>query len=88
MKTGILVSAMLGTFLPLACVSQQTTPTTVVEHPDFEQLCSQCHTLDRVHRAHEMFSEEQMKEIVERMAQKEGSTIDPMNIDDIVKQIY
>lgn len=57
-------------------------------HPKFEEMCSKCHTLDRVHVAHNALSKDHMREIVQRMSQKPGSNIDPNSIEDIVSQIY
>lgn len=72
--------------LALACASPQTAR--VAGHPDFKQLCSQCHTLERVERMHNILSQEDMTAIVRRMREKEGSHINPNDIDDIVNQIY
>lgn len=58
-----------------------------VDHPNFENLCSKCHTLDRVHMAHQALSQTEMKAIVERMAKKPGAGIEFSDIDAIVKGI-
>ncbi|MBI1388932.1 MAG: hypothetical protein GC154_10840 [bacterium] len=58
------------------------------DHPSFEKLCSKCHTLDRVHAAHQVYSTQQMHELVNRMASKPDSGIDPNAIQDIVRSIY
>ena len=71
------------------CATSEKKPeTATLSHPQFETLCSKCHTLDRVEQAHEHLSKEQMRTLVERMAQKPDSGIDPNNIDDIVRELY
>ncbi len=74
----------------MGCATTGSTGSTTAtgSHPQFEGLCSKCHTLDRVHVAHNALSKEQMKNIVQRMSQKPGSNIDPNSIEDIVNQIY
>ncbi|MFB3787074.1 MAG: hypothetical protein ACE15F_11975 [bacterium] len=62
--------------------------TATAGHPQFETLCSKCHTLDRVTQAHETLSKEQMRALVERMAKKPDSGIDMNNINDIVREFY
>lgn len=70
--------------LIVGCASTQKT----TAHPDFKKLCSQCHSLDVVEKAHDTLTKEDMKKIVTRMSQKPKSQIDMNSIDDIVEQIY
>ena len=71
------------------CATSEKKPeTATAAHPQFETLCSKCHTLDRVDNAHETLSKEQMRTLVERMAKKPDSGIDLNNIDDIVREFY
>ncbi len=82
------VCVAVGTILLLACATTQKGHQVVGDHPNFEQACSKCHTLDRVETAHDAISKTEMRKIVERMAKKPGSDIDPHDIDFIVEQIY
>ncbi len=71
------------------CATSEKKPeTATAAHPQFETLCSKCHTLDRVEKAHETMSKDQMRALVERMAKKPDSGIDLNNIDDIVREFY
>lgn len=72
----------------MGCAESQKKTATTGAHPQFETLCSKCHTLDRVHDAHKAMTKEQMTGVVKRMADKPGSGIDHMNINDIVKELY
>lgn len=90
-KSSMLIgSALLFAAAGLIGCTTAGQPTTAsgTEHPQFETLCSKCHTLDRVEAAHKTMTPEQMKEIVKKMAAKEDSGIDPNSIDDIVNQIF
>lgn len=71
----------------LGCATNQPKDE-VAGHPSFKVLCSKCHTLERVEAMHNAISAEEMKAVVQRMAEKEDSGIDPHSIDDIVKEIY
>ncbi len=59
-----------------------------IGHPNFEQLCSKCHTLDRVHKVHQLMSQEQMRMIVMEMSKKEDSGIEANVVDRIVNEMY
>lgn len=73
----------------LGCASvDQTSGAASGAHPKFAQLCSKCHTLDRVHAAHSVMSQDEMRDLVSRMATKPESGIDPNSIEDIVMEIY
>lgn len=54
----------------------------------FEQLCSQCHSLDRVYAAHRDLNKKQMRDVVLRMSRKEKSGIQADIIDRIVNEMY
>ncbi len=71
----------------IGCATQEEQVITA-EHPKFETLCAECHTLDRVHRAHDVLSKDYMRMIVEEMQKKPDSGIDLDDIDDIVEEIY
>lgn len=73
----------------MGCATNGTSPSSSLSgHPNFENTCSKCHTLDRVSVAHDALSKEQMRKIVQHMSQKPGSGIDPNRIEDIVAEIY
>lgn len=82
-----ILGIVVGLALMIGCAAPEK-ETQQVAHPGFEQLCSQCHTLDRVAAAHQALSQQQMRAIVDRMARKPHSGIDLHDIDDIVEEIY
>ncbi len=91
MKTAsvIVLCILIGGLLIIGgCATKASKPGPVVAHPKFEKLCSNCHTLDRVHQAHQELTRDQMRTIVDRMAKKPESGIDLHDIDDIVEEIY
>ncbi len=81
-----LVGLAVSVFM-IGCATQDE-QTAVQSHPNFEKMCSKCHTLDRVHVAHKALTQDQMRHIVEKMAEKPDSGINPRDIDTIVKEIY
>ena len=82
-----LVIGMAVVGLLIGCASTEKKDPSVA-HVNYKQLCSQCHTLDRVDSAHKQKNKAGMRLTIERMTNKKGSGIDPNNIDDIVSQIY
>ncbi len=80
----------LGNIVFYACVTGDSRPTAAVTgaHPQFEKMCSKCHTLDRVHAAHNAMNAEQMKDLVRRMADKPGSGIHKSDVQHIVQEMY
>ena len=92
MKNWIMGSVMilLGSCILIACSTStiQQASSIMADHPQFEKMCSKCHTLDRVHAAHRAMSETQMEALVERMADKPHSGIDRDDIQSIVREMY
>lgn len=90
------MNPLLKIFLPvlagIIAVGCATTPggdmAQTIGHPDFEQLCAKCHTLDRVFQAHQVMSKEQMQQIVTVMAAKKDSGIHKNVVDQIVNEMY
>lgn len=80
----------LGSLILFACATGNSNRTSTVSgtHPQFEKMCSKCHTLDRVHAAHGAMNDEQMTELVQRMAKKPGSGIEANDIQQIVREMY
>lgn len=74
--------------IAIGCATTEKEPTVTGAHPKFETLCSKCHTLDRVHQAHSVMTEEQMKAIARRMSEKEGSGFSLNDVDSIVREMY
>ncbi|MDP8245622.1 MAG: hypothetical protein P9L94_16175 [Candidatus Hinthialibacter antarcticus] len=86
----VFLGTIAAVVLAMGCATtgQSTSTAASGSHPKFEEMCSKCHTLDRVHVAHNALSQQQMSSIVQRMSHKPGSNIDPNSIEDIVSQIY
>lgn len=86
---GILLTLWGCLFLYSCATSNTNHPSSLTgTHPQFESMCSKCHTLDRVHTAHSAMNEEQMLDLVRRMARKPDSGIDPNDIHHIVQEMY
>ncbi|MEW6234360.1 MAG: hypothetical protein AB1656_03145 [Candidatus Omnitrophota bacterium] len=83
----VMLCGIVAVLFIVGCATQEK-KTADAEHPNFQQLCSKCHTLDRVDIAHKAVTKQEMKKIMEKMAKKPGSGIDLHNINDIVEQIY
>lgn len=79
---------MVGGAFLFACSSGQKMADAGSGHPDYKELCSQCHKLDRVELAHESVSKDHMREIVARMAKKPGSRIGPNDFEALLNQMY
>ena len=80
--TGFVISVIL-----IGCASTEKRDPQVA-HVDYEQLCTQCHTLDRVETAQKVKTKLEMRKTIKRMSGKPESGIDPMDIGDIIDQIY
>lgn len=80
----------LGSIVFYACATGDSRAPSAVTgtHPQFENLCSKCHTLDRVHAAHSAMNPEQMQDLVRRMADKPGSGIERSDVQHIVQEMY
>jgi len=83
----VVLCGIVAALFLVGCATQEK-KTADAAHPNYQQLCSKCHTLDRVDIAHKAVTKQEMKHIVEKMAKKPGSGIDLNNINDIVEQIY
>jgi len=79
---------VLAGALFVGCAATEKKADLSAGHPQYETLCSKCHTLDRVDTAHKQMKQSEMKKIVERMAEKPDSGIDMNNINDIIREIY
>lgn len=86
---GFVVLIFISIFL-FACATGNSRRTSAVNgtHPQFESMCSKCHTLDRVHAAHSAMNNSQMTALVHRMAKKPGSGIHLNDIQKIVGEMY
>lgn len=88
LTTIIALGVVLVVGLFIGCAESQKKTAATGAHPKFETLCSNCHTLDRVHAVHKILTEEEMRTIVDRMAEKPESGINPNDINDIVRELY
>lgn len=88
MKTCVFVLAACCLIVLGCATSPRDDMARKIGHPQFEQLCSKCHTLDRVFLAHQQLNKEQMRQIVLTMAQKENSGIQTNVVDRIVNEMY
>ena len=84
----IVLGGIVGIMLIFGCATTKKDKKVADTHPQFETLCSKCHTLDRVQAAHEKMPKEDMHKIVTRMAKKPNSGIDMSEINHIVEEIY
>lgn len=84
----IVWGAALAIGLFIGCAESQKKTAATGAHPKFDSLCSQCHTLDRVEAVHNLLTEQEMRTIVDRMAKKPESGIDPNDINDIIRELY
>lgn len=85
----IILLPIIAGIIVLGCA---TTPrddmAQTIGHPEFEQLCSKCHTLDRVFQAHQELNKDQMRQIVMTMSAKKDSGIHANVVDRIVNEMY
>ncbi len=84
----ILLAGVVGILLAWGCASTEKKPEATGAHPQFEELCSKCHTMDRVHAAHQTLTKQQMRTIMENMSHKPGADFDSEDIDNIFMEIY
>jgi len=78
----------LGVLLLTGCSTAEKSKDVAEGHANYKELCSQCHTIDRVDTAHKTMSKQEMRGVVEKMSKKPGAKFDMNDINYIIEQIY